>query len=180
MTGTARSCSLAYTHQQLFRAQVSTTNLIIVYKQQYAITFYHITTTDILTSLLYYALSVQKKICSYKIVHISTVCAGAPVVGSPVFSLLTDVTTHSPHFTITCPSSTFPPLSTAWFRDGQSLAPDGQQFQVSQVLVDPAASGYDNVLSVSGNLPGQYRCVVRNNVSSSEASLEVRGESGEL
>ena len=102
---------------------------------------------------------------------------GVPVIGSPVFSLLTNHTTHSSQFTLTCPSSSFPPLSTTWFRSGQQLMPDGVQFQTSQVLVDASTSHYDNVLRVSGNLAGDYRCEVGNNNGTASASITVRGES---
>ena len=101
---------------------------------------------------------------------------GGPVVHSPVFSLLTKPTTHPSQFTITCPSSSTPPLSTIWSRDGVTLAVDEGTFTTSQVLVNASTSRYDNVLSVNGDLVGVYRCEVRNNRGSNSTSLTVRGE----
>ena len=105
-----------------------------------------------------------------------TTNAAGPVVHTPVFSLLTELTTHPPQFTITCPSSSSPPLSTVWSRDGTEVAIGGEQFESSQVLVNASSSHYDNVLSVTGDLVGVYRCEVRNDRGSSRSSLTVRGE----
>ena len=97
-----------------------------------------------------------------------------------MFTLLTEFTTHPSHFTITCPSSSVPPLSTNWSIDGTPVTPDGGEYSTSQVLVDPATSLYDNVLSVSGDLVGVYRCDVGNEEGMDNASLAVRGEPGNL
>ena len=48
------------------------------------------------------------------------------------------------------------------------------------MLVDPGTSLYDNVLSVSGDLVGVYRCDVGNEEGMDNASLAVRGEPGNL
>ena len=98
------------------------------------------------------------------------------MVHSPVFSLLTNPTTHPSQFTITCPSSSTPPLSTVWSRDGATLTVDEGVFETSQVLVNASTSLYNNVLSVSGDLVGVYRCEVGNNRGSNSRSLTVRGE----
>ena len=103
--------------------------------------------------------------------------AAGPVVHSPSFSLLTNLATHPSHFTITCPSSSTPPLSTVWSRDSTPLMLGGGQFEASRVLVNASASHYDNVLSVSGDLVGEYKCVVSNDNGSNEASFTVRGQS---
>ena len=100
------------------------------------------------------------------------------MVHSPVFSLLTNLTTHPSHFTITCPSSSTPPLSSVWSRDGGTITVDGEIFETSQVLVNASTSRYDNVLSVSGDLVGVYGCEVGNDRGSSQASLTVRGKPG--
>ena len=105
------------------------------------------------------------------------VYAGPPVLGSPVFSLITPRTTNSSQFTLACPSSSFPPTSTVWLRDGQPLTAGGDQFQTWQVLVDPSTSGYSNILRVSGNLAGNYQCRVGNSEGNATASRAVRGES---
>lgn len=97
----------------------------------------------------------------------------APVVHTPVFSLLTELTTHPSQFTITCPSSSTPPASIVWKRDGHNLT----DFESSQVLLNAASSHYDNVLSVKGDLPGVYMCEVGNMAGSNSASLTVRGQS---
>jgi hypothetical protein len=104
--------------------------------------------------------------------------SGPPVVGSPVFSLLTPRTTYSSEFTLTCPSSSFPPLSATWLRDGQPVSPGGDQFHTWRVLVDPSTTGYANSLRVSGNLAGEYQCLVGNSEGTTNASLLVRVPSG--
>ena len=99
------------------------------------------------------------------------------MVGSPVFTPLTPRTTHSSDFTLTCPSTSFPPVFTTWLRDGQPVAPGGgQQFQSWQVMADALTTSYNNILRVNGSLAGEYQCRLGNSQGNASASLMVRGE----
>lgn len=97
-------------------------------------------------------------------------------MNSPVFSLLTNLTTHPPQFTITCPSSLYPPLTTIWSRDDTQLIIDGDTpFNAWQVLVNASTSRYDNILCVNGDLLGVYKCVVGDEEHNTVQSLTVQG-----
>ena len=72
------------------------------------------------------------------------------MVGSPVFSLLALRTTYSSEFILTCPSSSLPPLSATWLRNGEPVSTGGDNFHTWHVLVDPSTTGYANSLRVSG------------------------------
>ena len=98
------------------------------------------------------------------------------MVGSPVFSLLALRTTYSSEFILTCPSSSLPPLSATWLRNGEPVSTGGDNFHTWRVLVDPSTTGYANSLRVSGNLAGEYQCSVGNSEGTTNASLLVRGE----
>ena len=98
------------------------------------------------------------------------------MIHAPVFSLLTELATHPSQFTITCPSSSTPPASIVWTRDGDNLT-GLEHFESSQVLLNALSSHYDNVLSVKGDLVGVYMCEVGNGGGRNSASLTVRGQS---
>ena len=89
------------------------------------------------------------------------------------FSLALDLTAASPVFTLTCISTGGPATTVTWTRDGAAATG-----VTSQTVVDQEAITYNNTLTVTGRLPGNYTCSVANNETAqpATASLTVAGE----
>ena len=60
-------------------------------------------------------------------------------------------------FTLTCVSTGGPATTVTWTRDG--VVATGVP---SQTVVDQETSTYNNILTVTGRLPGMYNCRVEN------------------
>ena len=76
-------------------------------------------------------------------------------------------------FTLTCVSTGGPATTVTWTRDGAAATGD-----TSQTVVDQEAITYNNTLTVTGRLPGNYTCSVASNETAqpATASLTVAGE----
>ena len=92
------------------------------------------------------------------------------------FTLLTDLSSSPPSFSLNCTTQSFPPTEVRWSRDGQSLPLSGETYQSSQQLRDALSTTYDNLLIVNGSLPGLYNCMATNERGSQSAVLDVISE----
>ena len=84
-----------------------------------------------------------------------------------------DLNGDSPQFTLTCTSTTRPPATVQWFRNGQEIVDTDN----STVLNDPLTARYTHTLTVTGRLGGEYMCLatVYNDLSSASATIDVLG-----
>ena len=89
------------------------------------------------------------------------------------FSLQTTPTADPPVFTLTCVSTGGPATTVNWTRDGAAATG-----VTSQTVVDQEAITYNNTLTVTGRLLGDYQCSVANDRTAQPAiaSLTVAGE----
>ena len=71
----------------------------------------------------------------------------------------TSVDDPAPTFILTCTSTNRPPTYITWTRDGTQLSNDNIH-SLSQSLINRELATYVNTLTVTGRLPGQYRCHV--------------------
>ena len=81
-----------------------------------------------------------------------------------------DLNGASPQFTLTCISTGGPATTVTWTRDSE-LVTNGTM----TVLDDSETAQYTHTLTVTGRLPGLYRCTVANSPSRDSASLSVQG-----
>ena len=93
------------------------------------------------------------------------------------FSLQTTPTADPPVFTLTCVSTSGPATTVTWTRDGTAVPYDFDHVH-SQTVADQHSLIYINVLTVTGNEPGNYLCSVTNvrTALPATASLTVAGE----
>ena len=80
--------------------------------------------------------------------------------GSPsITSLLFDRNTTS---TLICISTGGPPTAVTWRRNGVLVA--GSLYRQTQIIVDPAAAVYKNILSINerSDIGDNFTCEVRN------------------
>ena len=87
------------------------------------------------------------------------------------FTLISEVTADKPQFTLTCISTGGPATSVTWTRDSTTVT----EGKTETVLNDPVAAEYTHTLTVTGRLPGLYRCNASNSISfkiSSEQNIE--------
>ena len=83
-----------------------------------------------------------------------------------------DLNGASPQFTLTCISTGGPATTVTWTRDSTTVT-EGTE----TVLNDPVTAQYTHTLTVTGRLPGLYRCTVANNKPSScMAEFTVQGK----
>ena len=89
------------------------------------------------------------------------------------FSLHTTPTADPPVFILTCVSTGGPATTVNWTRDGAAATG-----VTSQTVVDQEAITYNNTLTVTGRLLGDYQCSVANvrTAQPAIASLTVAGE----
>ena len=86
------------------------------------------------------------------------------------FTLISELTADKPQFTLTCISTGGPATSVTWTRDSTTVTEGNET-----VLNDPVTAQYIHTLTVTGRLPGLYRCNVSNSISfkiSSEQNIE--------
>ena len=95
------------------------------------------------------------------------------ITGPLQFSLQTTPTADPPVFTLTCVSTGGPATTVTWTRDGAAATGD-----TSQTVTDMMTATYNNTLTVTGRLPGNYNCSVANvrTAQPATASLTVAGE----
>ena len=100
-----------------------------------------------------------------------------PVVRDPIaFTLQTDLLSPTPSFSLNCTSHSFPPTELSWSRDEQPLPLREAPYQSSQQLCDALSTTYDNLLTVTGSLPGLYSCTAANERGSQSNTLNVTSE----
>ena len=106
-----------------------------------------------------------------------TLIPDGPVVRDPIaFTLLTDLLSPTPSFSLNCTSHSFPPTELSWSRDEQPLPLSEAPYQSSQQLRDALSTTYDNLLTVNGSLPGLYNCTAANERGSQSNTLDVTSE----
>ena len=82
-----------------------------------------------------------------------------------------DLNGASPQFTLTCISTGGPATTVTWTRDSTTVT-EG----TDTVLNDPVTAQYTHTLTVTGRLPGPYRCTVTNNKpSTASTDITVQG-----
>ena len=83
-----------------------------------------------------------------------------------------DLNEASPQFTLTCISTGGPATTVTWTRDSNTVT-EGTK----TVLNDSVTAEYTHTLTVTGRLPGLYRCTVTNKKPSSRmATFTVQGK----
>ena len=93
------------------------------------------------------------------------------VSGGVILTVNSDLNGASPQFTLTCISTGGPATTVTWTRDSTTIT-EGTE----TVLNDPVTAQYTHTLSVTGRLPGLYRCTVANNKpSSASTNITVQG-----
>ena len=95
------------------------------------------------------------------------------ITGPLQFCLQTTPTADPPVFTLTCVSTGGPATTVTWIRDGAAATG-----VTSQTVTDMMTATYNNTLTVTGRLPGNYTCSVTNvrTAQPATASLTVAGE----
>ena len=101
---------------------------------------------------------------------------GPVVLETISFTLLTDLSSSPPSYSLNCTTQSFPPTEVSWSRDGQPLPLSGETYQSSQQLRDALSTTYDNFLTVNGSLPGLYNCMATNERGSQSTMLDVISE----
>ena len=112
--------------------------------------------------------------CGSLIVHANIYysVAGIPEVISVKFELISESSSVTPTFTLTCTSTGGPVTTVSWRMNGTIL-----NDYTSQILLDSENATYNLVLTLTGRLVGEYECMVSNNKSSSSSgTLSVLGE----
>ena len=90
-----------------------------------------------------------------------------------IMTVDSDLNGVSPKFTLNCISTGGPATTVTWTRDSTTVT-EGTE----TVLNDPVAALYTHTLTVTGRLPGLYRCTVKNNKPSTKSkSFIVQGMS---
>ena len=87
------------------------------------------------------------------------------------FTLISELTADKPQFNLTCISTGGPATSVTWTRDSEDVTEGTNE----TVLNDPVTAQYTHTLTVTGRLPGLYRCNMSNSISykiSSEQNIE--------
>ena len=98
--------------------------------------------------------------------------AGMAEVISVNFELISEPSSVTPTFTLTCTSTGGPATIVSWRRDGEILSDN-----TSQMLINSENATYTHTLMVTGRLVGEYVCNVSNNKpSSSSGVVAVIGE----
>ncbi len=96
------------------------------------------------------------------------------IAAAPVVTSLRR-TPSSSQFTLICSSTTSPATTVVWTKDGTNLTADGTLYQSSQVVTDRSSSTYDNILTSTEIIEGNYTCTVSNLFGSSSRSVEIKG-----
>ena len=101
---------------------------------------------------------------SYSHAHLHTriryyfaLSSGAPIITGQIEFSLMSALTDPPVFTLTCVSAGGPAMTVTWTQDG--VAATGV---TSQTVTSLMTATYTNTLTVTGRLPGVYKCRVQN------------------
>ena len=87
------------------------------------------------------------------------------------FTVKSDLNGNSPQFTLTCISTGGPATTVTWTRDSEKVTGG------MTVLNNTESAQYTHTLTVTGRLPGQYRCNVSNNKpSTATKSFTMQGD----
>ena len=81
-----------------------------------------------------------------------------------IMTVYSDLNGASPKFTLNCISTGGPATTVIWTRDSTTVTEGNET-----VLNDPATALYTHTLTVTGRLPGRYRCTVKNNKPSTKS-----------
>ena len=79
-------------------------------------------------------------------------------------TVTSDLNGASPQFTLTCISIKGPATTATWIRDSTTVTEENET-----VLNDPVTAQYTHTLTVTGRLPGLYKCIVRDDKSSTKS-----------
>ena len=103
---------------------------------------------------------------------ISMVCTGPKLSNSPVATpSVANLTYNSERRTLTCVSTGSPATTVSWTKDGDKLTVDGTTYRMTQTVEDRTTSTYENVLALSGDDTGVYKCTVVNALGGSSAGI---------
>ncbi len=100
----------------------------------------------------------------------------------PVITLLQrNISEYTNQLKLTCTSTTSPPTTVVWSKDGRTLTTDEGFYTFSQVLIERRWSTYNNILSMSlavdpDTVAGTYTCRVGNIFGYAYSSLEIQGD----
>ena len=98
------------------------------------------------------------------------VCTG-PILSNSLVAppSVTNLTYNSERRTLTCVSTGSPPTTVSWSKDGYKLTVDGTTYRMTQTVEDRTTSTYENVLALSGDDTGVYKCTVVSALGTSSA-----------
>ena len=77
------------------------------------------------------------------------------------FTINSNLNGGSPQFTLTCISTGGPGTTVTWTKDSTTVTE-----RTETVLNDPETAQYTHTLTVTGRLPGLYRCTLESNKKS--------------
>ena len=83
-----------------------------------------------------------------------------------IMTVYSDFNGASPKFTLNCISTGGPATTVTWTRDSTTVTEGNET-----VLNDPVTALYTHTLTVTGRLPGLYRCTVKNNKPSTKSNF---------
>ena len=81
------------------------------------------------------------------------------------FTLDSELTATEPQFTLTCISTGGPATTVTWTRGSEEA-----EGEAETLLIDSTTAEYNHTLTVTGRLPGVYRCTVSNSIPSNDAT----------
>ncbi len=88
---------------------------------------------------------------------------------------------YSSILTLSCVTTSAPPTSLTWTRNGKAINVDGVMYRLMQTVTSRTAITFENrleILNTPDNFTGTYQCRVGNNiyVPARSASFTVRGK----
>ena len=83
-----------------------------------------------------------------------------------IMTVDSDLNGASPKFTLTCISTGGPATTVTWTRDSITVTEGNKT-----VLNDPVIAQCTHTLTVTGRLPGLYKCTVKNNKPSTKSNF---------
>lgn len=78
---------------------------------------------------------------------------------------------------LTCTSTSGPPTTVRWMKNGQPLTIDGSTYQQSQRVLNTEMATYENVLYSNdiANFVGNFTCIITNERGSRERDIAING-----
>ena len=92
------------------------------------------------------------------------------IPGAVTLTVNSDLNGASPQFTFTCISTDGPATTVSWTRDSENIG------KGMTVFNDPVTARYTHTLTMTGRLPGVYKCSVENDKHSNAETFTVKGK----